>query len=87
MGEGGHVLVTDIDPRFLAALEEAGLAQMEVQRHDVTQDPLPPDRFDLIHARLVLLHLPTADQVLRQLVEALKPGGWLLIEDYDMRLV
>jgi ubiquinone/menaquinone biosynthesis C-methylase UbiE len=87
VGERGQVLVTDIDPRYLAALEAAGLANTQVQHHDVTQDPLPVERFDLIHARLVLLHLPTADQVLRQLVEALKPGGRLLIEDYDLRLV
>ncbi len=87
VGESGHVLVTDIDPRFLAALEAAGLAHVAVQRHDVTRDPLPGERFDLIHARLLLLHLPTADQVLRRLVEALKPGGCLLVEDFDLRLV
>jgi ubiquinone/menaquinone biosynthesis C-methylase UbiE len=87
VGASGHVLVTDIDPRFLATLEAAGLANTQVQRHDVTRDPLPGERFDLIHARLVLLHLPTAEHVLRQLVEALKPGGCLLVEDFDMRLV
>ncbi len=87
VGAGGHVLVTDIDPRFLASLEAEGLAQVRIQRHDVTRDPLPSERFDLIHVRLVLVHLPTADRVLRQLVDALKPGGWLLVEDYDMRLV
>jgi SAM-dependent methyltransferase len=87
VGESGHVLVTDIGPRFLAALEAAGVAHLTVQRHDVTLDPLPRERFDLIHARLVLLHLPTADQVLGQLVEALKPGGYLLVEDFDLRLL
>jgi SAM-dependent methyltransferase len=87
VGERGHVLVTDIDPRFLAALEAQDLANIEVQRHDVTRDPLPRTRFDLIHARLVLMHLPTADQVLRQLVEALTPGGRLLVEDFDLHVV
>jgi SAM-dependent methyltransferase len=87
VGDSGHVLVTDIDPRFLATLEEAGLANLAVQRHDVTRDPLPPERFDLIHVRLVLMHLPTADEVLRQLVEALKPGGRLLVEDFDLHVV
>jgi ubiquinone/menaquinone biosynthesis C-methylase UbiE len=87
VGEGGHVLVTDIDPRFLATLEAAGLANAQVQRHDVTRDPLPGERFNLIHARLVLMHLPTADQVLRQFVEALKPGGWLPVEDFVLHLV
>jgi len=87
VGAGGHVLVTDIDPRHLEALETLGLAHLQVQRHDVGRDPFPPEPFDLIHARLVLMHVPTADQVLRQLVLALKPGGCLLIEDYDLRFV
>jgi 2-polyprenyl-3-methyl-5-hydroxy-6-metoxy-1,4-benzoquinol methylase len=87
VGDGGHVLATDIDPRFLTGLASAGLANLAVQRHDVVRDPLPSERFELIHARLVLLHLPTADQVLHQLVLALKPGGSLLIEDYDPRFL
>lgn len=87
VGAGGHVLVTDIDPRYLETLETLGLANLQIQRHDVGRDPFPPEPFDLIHARLVLMHVPTADQVLRQLVGALKPGGCLLIEDYDPRFV
>jgi len=87
VGASGHVLVTDIDPLHLEPLETLGLAHLQVQRHDVGRDPFPPEPFDLIHARLVLMHIPTADQVLRQLVLALKPGGCLLIEDYDLRFV
>src|SRR5262252_1064147 len=41
VGERGQVLVTDIDPRYLAALETRGLANLQVQRHDVAHDPLP----------------------------------------------
>ncbi len=39
-----------------------------------------------MHARLVLVHLPERERVLRVLVQALRPGGWLLIEDADPRL-
>lgn len=87
VGASGRVLVTDIDPRYLMALESHGLTNIQVQRHDVTRDPFPPELFDLIHARLVLLHLPTADQVLHNLARALKPGGSLLVEDFDPRFV
>lgn len=76
----GRVLVTDVDTRFVEPLAGPNL---EVQRHDVVTDPPPDDRFDLIHARLVLEHLPQRDAVLDRLTEALLPGGWLLIEDYD----
>jgi ubiquinone/menaquinone biosynthesis C-methylase UbiE len=83
VGTSGDVLVTDIDPRYLAVLETLGLDNLQVQCHDVTRDPLPSEPFDLIHARLVLMHVPTAEQALNQLVLALKPGGYLLVEDYD----
>lgn len=87
VGAGGHVLVTDIDPRYLVALESLGLANIQVLRHDVARDPIPSAQFDLIHARLVLIHVPTADQVLHNLVIALKPGGRILIEDFDPRIL
>ncbi|HET9608026.1 MAG TPA: hypothetical protein VFP06_00375 [Acidimicrobiales bacterium] len=39
---------------------------------------------DLVHARLVLEHLPQRDAVVAKLVAALRPGGWLVIDDYDL---
>jgi len=80
VGEAGRVLVTDIDTHFLDALD---LPNLEVLRHDITRDPLPDGAFDLVHTRMVLIHLPERDGVLRQLVAALKPGGWLLCEEFD----
>jgi SAM-dependent methyltransferase len=77
---GGHVLVTDIDPRFLESLSTPNL---EVRRHDISRDSLPETGFDLIHARLVLIHLPDRSLVLERLAAALKPGGWLVIEEFD----
>jgi SAM-dependent methyltransferase len=44
---------------------------------------LPDETFDLIHARLVLVHLPEREQVLDRIIGALKPGGWLLTEEFD----
>jgi SAM-dependent methyltransferase len=76
----GSVLATDIDTRFLDQLD---LPCLSVQQHDIVTDPLPSGFFDLIHARLVLLHLPQRQAVLERLIEALKPGGWLVIEDLD----
>jgi ubiquinone/menaquinone biosynthesis C-methylase UbiE len=79
----GHVLVTDIDPRFLAVLATLDQSAIEIQRHNIGTDPLPAQTFDLIHARLVLIHVPAREQALQRLVTALKPGGWLVIEDFD----
>jgi len=80
VGPAGSVLATDIDPRFIPASE---LAQLEVVRHDVTTDAIPAARYDLIHARLVLSHLPQRGDVMVRLVQALRPGGWLVIEDFS----
>ncbi|HEY7291562.1 MAG TPA: methyltransferase domain-containing protein [Vicinamibacterales bacterium] len=74
------MLVTDIDPRFLRTLD---LPNVEVRRHDVVTDPLPESAFDLIHVRLVLNALPGALRVLAGLRLALKPGGWLVCEEFD----
>jgi ubiquinone/menaquinone biosynthesis C-methylase UbiE len=80
VGTAGSVLATDIDPRFMPASD---LAQLEVVRHDVTADAIPQERYDLIHARLVLSHLPQRNDVMVRLVRALRPGGWLVIEDFS----
>ena len=56
VGPTGRVLATDIEPRFLEPLAELG--NVDVARHDVVVDPLPEAEFHLIHARLVLVHIP-----------------------------
>jgi SAM-dependent methyltransferase len=82
VGPSGHVLATDIDTSWLK--EGDGY---EVRRHDVTADPAPePGTFDLVHARLVLVHLPDRARALTTMVAALRPGGWLLVEDADTAL-
>ena len=80
VGSKGHVLATDLDTRFL---ENLRLPNVEVRKHNIESDPLPPDSFDLIHLRLVLVHLVGRDRVLQSLVRALRPGGWLLAEEFD----
>lgn len=80
VGPAGRVLAVDTDTRFLAPLADDVLV---VEARDVVADPLPPGQFDLVHARLLLEHLPSRDTVLRQLAAALAPGGWLLVEDFD----
>lgn len=86
-GPTGHVLVTDIDPRFLSVLTTPDHPTIEIQRHDIGTDPMPARSFDLIHARLVLIHVPAREQALQQMVTALKPGGWLVIDDFDVTLL
>lgn len=80
VGPGGRVLATDIDTRFLNARDQP---PVEVLRHAITSDPLPEASFDLVHTRLVLAHLPERETALARMIGALKPGGWLLVEEFD----
>jgi SAM-dependent methyltransferase len=80
VGPTGRVVTTDIDPRFLECLN---LPSLVVQRHNIATDPLPEGAFDLVHARLVLMHLAEREQALARMISALKPGGWLIDEEYD----
>lgn len=77
-GRGAVVLATEVQPEHVPPAP-----RLTVLRHDVACDPLPDAAFDLVHARLVLRHLPERDVVLRKLVAALKPGGWLQVDEFD----
>jgi len=81
VGPQGHVLATDIDTSWLGGEE----ASFEVRRHDVGLEP-PPGAFDLVHARLVLVHVARRAQAMASMVAAVKPGGWLLLEEADPAL-
>lgn len=82
VGPQGHVLATDIDLSWLSD----PAAPYEARRHDVAADDPPDGPFDLVHARLVLVHLPRRDEALAAMAGALRPGGRLLVEDADPAL-
>ncbi|MDG4799930.1 methyltransferase domain-containing protein [Micromonospora sp. WMMD980] len=76
------MLATDLDPAWL---DPHG--RYEVRRHDIVADPPPqPGTFDLVHTRLVLVHLPDRARALATMTAALRPGGWLVVEDADTEL-
>jgi SAM-dependent methyltransferase len=77
-GPSGRVLATDVNTRHIPADRGYG-----VVRHDLTRDPLPDGPWDLIHARLVLGHLPGRHDILRRLAATLAPGGALAVEEWD----
>jgi SAM-dependent methyltransferase len=81
VGTRGYVLATDLDVSRIGAVEG-----VDVRVHDLVRDPLPSRTFDLVHARLVLVHVAGRAAVLGALVQLLRPGGWLLLEDADPSL-
>lgn len=83
VGPTGRVMATDIDTSRVAA---AARPPVEVRVHDVGTEAPPGEGFDLVHARLVLVHVPDRERALRSMVAALRPGGRLLVEDADPAL-
>jgi SAM-dependent methyltransferase len=80
VGPGGRVVATDIDTRHLQTLS---LPNLEIIQHHILEDPLPETAFDLVHERLLLVHLPRREEALDRMISALKPGGWLIAEEFD----
>jgi SAM-dependent methyltransferase len=80
VGPAGKVVAVDLDVRFLG---DNSAQNVEVRRCDITQDPIEPSSYDLVHARSVLMHLRDPVAVLRRMTAALRPGGWLMVEDVD----
>ena len=74
------MLATDINLAWAAG---AAAPNVSVLEHDVAADPPPGEAFDLVHARLVLVHVTGRDTALGNMVTALRPGGILLVEDAD----
>jgi SAM-dependent methyltransferase len=54
-------------------------------RSDITQDEPEADSYDLVHCRWLLMHLDEPAEALHRMARALRPGGWLLVEEVDGR--
>jgi SAM-dependent methyltransferase len=80
VGPQGAVFATDVNVDRIAY---EGLPRLQVRKHDIVTDPVPEATYDLVHARLVLVHLAQRLDVLQRLRASLKVGGWLVIEDFD----
>ncbi|KAJ6480490.1 S-adenosyl-L-methionine-dependent methyltransferase [Mycena vitilis] len=55
---------------------------------DLTEEPnLEKASFDVVHARMVMIHLPDVADAVKRAAELVKPGGILLLEDLDANSV
>ncbi len=88
-GAGGTVTGIDVDAALGAVAERGlradGLPQCRFVSADLTDDaPVPGGPYDLVFARLLLFHLPQRVAVLARLWDAVRPGGHLVVQDYDL---
>lgn len=79
VGEGGKVVAVD---RNATHLNEGSSPQTQIIEGDLLEIDLD-DTFDLAHCRYVLIHNRSGDEMLRRLCNAIKPGGFLVVEEPD----
>lgn len=83
----GHITLKDSSAGMLEVAREKiaaqGAANMTARRADLTAEPLPDERYDLIYSAMTLHHIPDTARILRVFHDLLTPGGWLCIADLD----
>jgi hypothetical protein len=89
VGPRGHVAGIDVDTQAgglaVASLHAIGHRQCSFAVHDVERDTaIPGGPYDLVLARLLLLHVEDETAVLRRLWDAVTPGGHLVVQEYDV---
>ena len=82
VGAAGTVTAVDRDTSRLAQLATTR-PNVVVVEADLCDLELPTDRYDLVHTRSVLMHLPCAEAVVAKAVAALAPGGLVFFEETD----
>ena len=81
VGDRGSVMAVDRDVTLLKHLNRR--PNVTIVETTIEELDLPPATLDLIHTRNVLMHIDGADEIIARLVEALRPGGCLLLEEAD----
>jgi SAM-dependent methyltransferase len=78
VGPSGRVVAVDLTTAYLGWLEHGNV---EVRGIDVNEQPLEEGTYDLVHARMLLEHLPNREEVVAAFATAVRPGGIVLAED------
>jgi len=88
VGPDGRVVGLDADPAHTAMAGrfagELALDNVAVLTADARHTGLPPDSFDLVHARTLLVTIPGPQEVLAEMVRLAKPGGWVASQEADV---
>ncbi|WP_133162144.1 class I SAM-dependent methyltransferase [Hyphococcus luteus] len=89
VGAGGRVYAEDIEPRFLDLInrraEDSGFDNITAvlgRENDVT---LPDDAVDVVFIADTYHYFSDREAVMKSVYRALKPGGSLILVDYDLK--
>jgi SAM-dependent methyltransferase len=88
VGANGRVVGLDMDAAQLEIVRAEAVAQnifnIDYRRADVTDRPHDVGDFHLVYSRFVLCHLAKPAETVAWMVQRLRPGGILAIEDCDL---
>ena len=84
VGPAGSVTAIDINPVLVDLIPAQNLTVMQA---DVRTADLPANTYDLVSCRALLHQIADhAPQVLEKMAAAVRPGGWLLVQEPDFYL-
>lgn len=87
VGPRGAVVGLERESRFAdmarAEIIRRGLNNVEVVEGDALNSGLKNGSFDLVHERLVMINVSARDAFLSEMLSLLRPGGTVLLEDFD----
>jgi SAM-dependent methyltransferase len=84
VGAARRTVGLDRSPHFVAlANERHGSDSIGFAVHDVTAVPLPGAPADVVHARLLLAHLPDPPDLVDRWRSQLRPGGVLVLDEIE----
>jgi ubiquinone/menaquinone biosynthesis C-methylase UbiE len=87
VGSSGHVYATELDDEQLADIRQAasaaGLSNVTVVKGAVSRANLPEACCDALFSRMVYHHLTEAVAINADIFRALRPGGRLMIIDFE----
>jgi SAM-dependent methyltransferase len=78
VGPDGNVVAVDVHGRNAATA-----ANLETRVLDISEEEIEVGEYDLVCCRALLIHLKDPEAALVKMVDALRPGGKLLVEEPD----
>jgi len=83
----GEMILADCAPGMLSVVEQKIAAghfdKVSTLRLDLSEDPLPDQRFDLLCSLMTLHHVSDYQGLLASFLPLLNPGGYLCLADLD----
>jgi len=87
VGPTGTVVGVEYSDHFVASargfVAKQGMINVDVLQGDARATGLPRNSFDVAHMRLVLVNVPTPEQIIEEMVALVRPGGMVASHEAD----